>query len=1448
MASCQMSPRASDLRVLKTILLVLALLLGAATEALAQGTISGTVSSSTTGLGLPNGEVHFYELDGATGVERRITTTDGLGNYTINLPPGTYGFLTQNKQGYINEIFDNIPCSAVCDVESLTPVIVTNGSARVANFILDPGGRIAGRVTDSTTGLGIEGALIYFVPQTGDVPFSFATSDATGNYISDGGTAAGTVFAATFAPGYRSEAWDDIKCADCDITQVGTPMTVAGTGTTGGFDFALDPGGTVSGTVRDANLVPLANVELKITDALGDQVEFAITDVSGNFTSGGLLTGTYYVITENAYGLVDEVWNNIPCLNANCDPTRGAPIAVTLGADTGGIDFVLQPGGAITGTITNGATGLPIPDNVFVQIFDPSGTFIGGASTNDVTSQYRVRAVAPGTYYASVGYTGFFNQIYNGVTCPLNCPVTQGTPIHVTVGVTTANINFALVPATSVGSISGTIRDITGVPAVVASLNVQLFSTFGQVIANVNTNASGVYTFSNLAAASYYVRTNGTGALINELHNNVVCINCSVTSSGGTPVPVTAGGTAVIDFDLVQGGRISGTVTNAVGGGVLSGIAVQLFSATGVAMGQSSTNASGVYTTRGLPDGTYYLRTSDPLGFFVNKLYNSINCPGTGCAPTTGTPVVGAGTATVGGRDFAISSGGRISGNVSGPAGMQLQFAVQVQVYTEAGALLGNSNLDASGNYATFALPAGKYFLRTANSIGLTDEVYDNLPCPGLCTVTSGTGVDVVVGATASGRNFVLTAGGNIAGTVRDAGTSLPLAQVRVFAVLADGTVVKTAATNANGEYAILGLQAGTYYVRTSIIGGAFYLDELFPELPCSPTCTVTDGTPIVVTPGVTEGGKNFTLAAGGGALSGTVREAGTNAPLVGMRVDVFLADGTPVKGVGSGVAGAFVVSLPAGSYRVRTTAVGGTYLDELFNEMPCSPTCNVAGGAAVVVADAATTGSVDFTLSPNLVRNGRFETATSNWQQFATPDMSDIVSQVTGGVFEYYRVAPPPGTANQAVIFQTTGVALPADAPLVARFSLGNSSTVKKRISVLVLDSDFSDLAECTFWIQASTSLTPYQMRTHTTKAWANAAIYFYAASAGSNGGFYQLDEVSLEYVPTESAFETNCVDPTAPAASSEPAGSEMLGNGNFDTGALPPWNALFNITWQVTGGVFEFIRVSNPGTTNGVLVQATGQPIAANTILTATFQLGNSSSVRKRVTVILHDSNFSDLSACTFWLAPGQPLSDYTYRTFATQAWANATLSVYPATTGADQWIRLDNVTFRRTPATSIVGTECVEPGGSLAPSVTAVGAAGNAGMAGATTGVLQDSERGGRLRESGGSGHEWRAVASASGHPVLQRSTPLDLTTATSASLAFRSWLSASASWGEVQVRGKDGEWTTVLVIYGSDAWSPIAIDLSAYLGEVVDVRFVFRPAGGEGVSENWQVGAIQVEIKR
>jgi hypothetical protein len=145
----------------------------------------------------------------------------------------------------------------------------------------------------------------------------------------------------------------------------------------------------------------------------------------------------------------------------------------------------------------------------------------------------------------------------------------------------------------------------------------------------------------------------------------------------------------------------------------------------------------------------------------------------------------------------------------------------------------------------------------------------------------------------------------------------------------------------------------------------------------------------------------------------------------------------------------------------------------------------------------------------------------------------------------------------------------------------------------------------------------------------------------------------------------------------------------------------------------------------------------------------------------------------------------------------------------------MRLDNVSFRRTRSASIVGTECLEPGGSLAPS----------GMR--TT--LASGAHGGVSAASG---------ALPGGPQILQAVSALDLTAASSAAIAFESWLTVAGAWGEVQVRGDDGEWRTLEIVRPSDVWRPMAIDLSEYAGQVVDVRFVLYSAGG-AAPEIWRI---------
>ena len=178
----------------RVVLLAAGLLAGGAAHASA-GQISGRVTSSTTSNGLPSTVIQAYDLANDRFSER--VTTDAMGFYTLVLPPGTYALLTQNVAGYINEIYNNVPCSAVCDLNGILPIELAAAPIPNINFVLDPGGRIAGRVTDASTGLGIAGVTVNFQPPNDDIVFTSATTDPMGFYLSDGGTASGNVFAFT---------------------------------------------------------------------------------------------------------------------------------------------------------------------------------------------------------------------------------------------------------------------------------------------------------------------------------------------------------------------------------------------------------------------------------------------------------------------------------------------------------------------------------------------------------------------------------------------------------------------------------------------------------------------------------------------------------------------------------------------------------------------------------------------------------------------------------------------------------------------------------------------------------------------------------------------------------------------------------------------------------------------------------------------------------------------------------------------------------------------------------------------------------------------------------------------------------------------------------------------------------------------------------------------------
>jgi hypothetical protein len=781
--------------------------------------------------------------------------------------------------------------------------------------------------------------------------------------------------------------------------------------------------GTIAGVlVQEGTLTPLAADDnnfyaVQVMPVGGTSPSASgSTNASGAYSISGLTPGSYYV-KAIATGHVDELHNNVACIAEDCPMTAGTPVVVTASAVTT-VDFALAPGGRISGTVRRAADGSAV-GQVQVRIYNASTSVIGSRLTA-ADGTYAFPELTTGSYFARVLGSGFttvdyIHELYGGVQCPhlapaSDCRIASGTPIAVTVGATTAGIDFSL---DNGARISGrVIAEGAGTP--LADVNVRAYQ--GDVMmGGATTDTSGQFTIVGLPAGRFRIRTEAAPANYVDEWQNGVCVGCA---GAAATLTVTAAQVMTgVDFSLATGGTIAGTAVCGPGPTVVDleqGPTIAVFSSTGefVRSGVTGTScgATNTYTVGGLPTGTYFLwargtprapfGSEAPGAAYIDQLYGGTLCNTVDCDVRKGVPVSVTAGATTSGIDFIIQFGGGF-GLLHGLPPLTIFDSRGIEVINA----IGRSNPLGILDQHVVGLPPGTYYLTAGNLLNGGSTCVD-------CPPTAGVPIVVARGGNSSQPTFT-TPTRRVSGTITAVSGGAPLSTVTVELVSSSGKVVGSALSDFLGHYTVTALGAGTYFART--VNDRGFLDEVYADAACG-TCDPRVGAPILVSSSDITG-IDFALAQGG-VLSGLVSDT---AGIVLNKVPVSVFAGTTTfAGVKtSSASGRYRLTVPAGTFRALAEASTNKG-SEVYSEMPCtSAGCDPATGTAIGVTAGTITSGIDFTLmscstmtvSPSIVATG---VVGSAYRQVFSP---------TGGtgpfVFDVTEGALPLGLAVNA----TTGV-----------------------------------------------------------------------------------------------------------------------------------------------------------------------------------------------------------------------------------------------------------------------------------------------------------------------------------------------------------------------------------------------------------------------------------------
>jgi uncharacterized surface anchored protein len=924
--------------------------------------IAGKVTNSVTGAPLTGVTVTLTGTDDSGNPVTKTAQTGPDGTYAFTgLRPGTYSVTETQPSGYVDPVGGGVSPGSIGGVaatNAINTIVLTGGNTSADNNFAElPAGSINGSVyTDANN----DGSNAGDLPIGGAVVNLSGTNDLGITVVAQATTAPdGTYSFPNLRPGSYSvtevqpvgtlDGKDTAGSLNGTVTPdkiSAIPLASGENGT--GYNFGELKPATISGTayadldqsgaLSGADL-KLGGVTVKLTgtDDLGNPVDLtAVTAADGTYSFTGVRPGTY-VLTETQPANYVDGPATPGSLGGTPTPNKISAIIVASGDNSTGNNFGEKPtadvaiaksvtvagpyglGQTITYRVTVSNSGPNAATDVVVHDAWPAGiTFLSAVTasgTYDGTAHdWTIPTLASGAT-AFVDITARLDSVTPGMNTANIVSTTSADP---TLGDHQATADIASSkPATISGRVyvdknnDGSATGEAGIAGTAVSISGT--DDLGNLITStVFTDANGDYTFPGLRPGNYSVTEAQPAAYFDGKDTAGSTAGSNATTNDKvSAIALTPGlGSTANNFGELAPATVSGSVTNAAGGAPIAGVAVVLTGTDDLGAPVTMTTntlADGTYSFGNLRPGTYTVTETQPTGWYnpANGGVTPGSTGGTASADKISTVTVASGDTSTA-NNFTEIAPSSVGGSVKDTSGAPIAgVTVTITGTNDLGQPVSfTTSTKDDGTYKFSDLRPGTYAITETQPLNWFDPK-DGGVAPGTTGGTAGpnkiNAITLASNQNSTSNDFVELKPSIVSGVVTNQTTGAPIAGVTITLVGVDdqgAPVSTTTQTKADGTYNFPDLRPGTYTL-TETQPADLFDPAINGVTPGTAGGTVGPNTikDLTVEPGKDATANNFAEIAPS-SLSGSVKEAGTGAPIAGVIVTLTGTDdlGNPVS------------------------------------------------------------------------------------------------------------------------------------------------------------------------------------------------------------------------------------------------------------------------------------------------------------------------------------------------------------------------------------------------------------------------------------------------------------------------------------------------------------------------------------------------------------------------